>query len=66
MQGSARWLPACAAAVMFLIQPVRAEVLELSKKAADTTVHYKVVPPIITIRRRRIRPSSPWGAARRP
>jgi predicted peptidase len=41
----AKWLPALAAATMFLIQPVRAEVLELSKKVTDTTVHYKAVLP---------------------
>jgi predicted peptidase len=41
----AKWLPACAAAMMFLVQPARAEVLELSKKVVDTTVHYKAVLP---------------------
>ncbi len=42
-----RWmLPAPAlAAVLFLVQPIRAEVLESSKKVADTTVQYKTVLP---------------------
>jgi hypothetical protein len=37
--------PALAAVLMFLIQPLRAEVLESAKKVGDTTVHYKTVLP---------------------
>jgi len=33
------------AAATFLVQPLRAEVLEKSKQLADTIVHYKVVLP---------------------
>jgi len=33
------------AALMFLIQPLRADVLESAKKVGDTTVHYKTVLP---------------------
>src|SRR5713226_894271 len=45
---SAKWMllaPAIAATLMFLIQPLSAEVLEQSKKVGDTTVHYKIVLP---------------------
>jgi poly(3-hydroxybutyrate) depolymerase len=38
-------IPAIAASVMFLIQPVRAEVIEKAKEVAGMTVHYKVVLP---------------------
>jgi predicted esterase len=52
-QPYSKWIrPAHAAAVVvtaamvsFLIQPLRAEVIEKSKKVGDTTVHYKVVLP---------------------
>jgi predicted peptidase len=47
-QLNAKWTllaPAMAAAVMVLVQPLRAEVLEKSKDVGDTTVHYKVVLP---------------------
>jgi poly(3-hydroxybutyrate) depolymerase len=36
---------AMAAVVMFLIQPLRAEVVESTKKVAGTIVHYKIVLP---------------------
>jgi hypothetical protein len=45
---SSMWLlpaPALAAVLMFLIQPLRAEVIESAKKVGDTTVHYKTVLP---------------------
>ena len=38
-------VPAMAAVVMLLIQPLRAEVIEKTKNVDDTTVHYKVVLP---------------------
>src|ERR1700730_602836 len=47
-QQNAKWTlltPAMAAIVMFLIQPLRAEVLEKTKEAGGTTVHYKIVLP---------------------
>jgi len=47
-QQNAKWMlltPAMAAIVMFLIQPLRAEVLEKTKEAGGTTVHYKIVLP---------------------
>jgi predicted esterase len=37
--------PAMAAVVMFLIQPLQAEVLEKTKPVGDTIVHYKIVLP---------------------
>jgi predicted esterase len=37
--------PAIAAIVLFLIEPLQAEVLEKSKQVGDTTVQYKVVLP---------------------
>jgi predicted peptidase len=37
--------PAMAAVVMFLIQPLQAEVLEQTKNVGDATVHYKIVLP---------------------
>lgn len=43
-----RWIPlavAGAAAIMAATQPLHAELLELTKKVAGTTVHYKVVLP---------------------
>jgi poly(3-hydroxybutyrate) depolymerase len=43
-----KWMqpaPAMAAIVMFLIQPLRAEVIEQTKNVGDTTVHYKTVLP---------------------
>src|SRR5258708_26124162 len=46
-QQNAKWMlaPAMAVIVFFLIQPLRAEVLEATKKVGDTTVHYKTVLP---------------------
>src|ERR1700730_5314287 len=47
-QQNAKWTllaPAMAALVMFLIQPLRAEVIEKTKEAGGTTVHYKIVLP---------------------
>jgi poly(3-hydroxybutyrate) depolymerase len=47
-QPSSKWMlpaPAMAATVMLLIQPVRAEVIEQTRKVADITVHYKTVLP---------------------
>jgi len=47
-QQNTKWTllaPAMAAAVMVLVQPLRAEVLEKTKNVGDTTVHYKVVLP---------------------
>jgi poly(3-hydroxybutyrate) depolymerase len=40
-----RLAPAMGAIAMFLVQPVRAEVIEKTAKVEDTTVHYKVVLP---------------------
>src|SRR6202790_2496439 len=37
--------PAIAAIVLFLIEPLQAEVLEKSKQVGDTTVQYKIVLP---------------------
>jgi predicted peptidase len=45
MKPRSSMLTTCAMAAVFLIQPLRAEVLESSKKVADTTVHYKTVLP---------------------
>src|SRR5215471_1397477 len=36
---------AISAIVVFLVQPLRAEMLEKTKKVGDTTVHYKAVLP---------------------
>src|SRR6195256_2483142 len=46
-QQNAKWVlaPAMAAIVLFLIQPLRAEVLEATKKVGNTAVHYKTVLP---------------------
>src|ERR1700720_3991025 len=47
-QQNAKWMlltPAMAVIVMFLIQPLRAEVLEKTKEVGGTTVHYKAVLP---------------------
>jgi predicted esterase len=47
-QLSANWMLlalATAAIVMFLVQPLRAEVLEKTKEVGGTTVHYKTVLP---------------------
>jgi poly(3-hydroxybutyrate) depolymerase len=47
-QQNAKWTllaPAMAVIVMFLIQPLRAEVIEKTKEAGGTTVHYKIVLP---------------------
>ena len=47
-QLDSKWMPLFAAAVvlaMFATQPVRAELLEKTKKVGSTTVHYKVVLP---------------------
>ncbi len=47
-QQNAKWMllaPAMAAIVMFLIQPLQAEVIEKTKEAGGTTVHYKIVLP---------------------
>jgi predicted esterase len=38
--------PAVAAIVVFLVQPLRAEVLEKTKQVDDTIVHYKTVLPV--------------------
>src|SRR5258707_416426 len=45
---SSKWMllvPAIAAIMIFLIQPLQAEVLEKTKKVGGTTVRYKVVLP---------------------
>src|SRR5437870_12421441 len=46
-QNSKRMLlaAAMAAIVMFLVQPLQAEVIEKTQKVGDTTVHYKVILP---------------------
>ena len=47
-QRNSKWAllaPAAAATVLFLIQPLQAEVIEKSKKVGDTIVHYKTVLP---------------------
>src|SRR5215475_13630705 len=47
-QQNAKWtlpVPAMAVFMMFLIQPLQAEVLEKTKKVGGTTVHYKTVLP---------------------
>src|SRR5437899_1406239 len=47
-QPNSKWIPlfsAAAVVAMFATQPVRAELLEKSKKVAGTTVRYKVVLP---------------------
>jgi poly(3-hydroxybutyrate) depolymerase len=47
-QQNAKWMllaRAIATIAMFLTQPLRAEVIEKTKKVGDTTVHYKVVLP---------------------
>ena len=46
-QHNAKWLlaPAMAVIVMFLIQPLRAEVIEKTKEVGGTTIHYKAVLP---------------------
>src|SRR6202047_5283036 len=47
-QQNAKWIllaPAMAVIVMFLIQPLRAEVVEKTKEVGGTTVHYKAVLP---------------------
>jgi predicted esterase len=47
-QRNSKWMllaPATAAAVLFLIQPLQAEVMEKTKKVGDTIVHYKTVLP---------------------
>jgi poly(3-hydroxybutyrate) depolymerase len=48
MTSTSTWMRvafAAAAAVMFAAQPLRAELLEKTKKVGSTTVHYKVVLP---------------------
>jgi len=47
MQKNSKWMLAAAAGamVMFVIQPLRAEVMEKTKKVGDTIVHYKIVLP---------------------
>ena len=45
---ASRWMPpaiAVAVSIVAMVQPLRAEVLDLTKKVAGTTVHYKVVLP---------------------
>jgi poly(3-hydroxybutyrate) depolymerase len=44
---TSNWMlaPAMAASVMFLSQPLQAEVIEKTKEVAGTTVHYKTVLP---------------------
>jgi predicted esterase len=47
-QRNSKWAllaPAAAATVLFLIQPLQAEVIEKSKKVGDTIVNYKTVLP---------------------
>jgi predicted peptidase len=47
-QRNSKWAllaPAAAATVLFLIQPLQADVIEKSKKVGDTVVHYKTVLP---------------------
>src|SRR5437899_7352343 len=47
-QHNLQWMlfvPAVAAMVMFLTQPLQAELLEKTKKVGSTTVHYKTVLP---------------------
>jgi len=47
-QQTLKWMlpaPAMAAAVMFLIQPLRAEVIEKTRQVDGSAVHYKVVLP---------------------
>jgi poly(3-hydroxybutyrate) depolymerase len=47
-QQNSKWMllaPAVASIVMVLIQPLRADVIEKTKKVGDTTVHYKTVLP---------------------
>jgi predicted peptidase len=47
-QRNSKWAllaPAAAATVLFLIQPLQAEVIEKSKKVGDTIVNYKMVLP---------------------
>jgi poly(3-hydroxybutyrate) depolymerase len=47
-QQNSKWMllaPAMAAIVMFLIQPLQAEVLEQTKNVGGTTVRYKTVLP---------------------
>ena len=47
-QQNSKWMllaPAMAAAVMFLIQPLRADVIEKTQKVGSTIVHYKAVLP---------------------
>src|ERR1700750_218090 len=47
-QQKSKWMPlvsTLSATAMFLVQPLRAEVLERSKQVNDTIVHYKVVLP---------------------
>jgi poly(3-hydroxybutyrate) depolymerase len=47
-QGNATWMllaPAMAVIAMCQVGPVRADVIEKTKKVGDTTVHYKVVLP---------------------
>ena len=44
---ASRWIPLAVmiAAIIIATQPVRADLIELTKKVAGTTVHYKVVLP---------------------
>ena len=47
-QQNLKWMllaPAMAAIAMLLIQPLRADVIEKTKKVGGTTVHYKIVLP---------------------
>jgi poly(3-hydroxybutyrate) depolymerase len=44
-QCAKQMLPALAAILMLLMQPVRAEMMEKTKTVGDTTVHYKIVLP---------------------
>ena len=47
-QQNSKWMllvSGLSATAMFLVQPLRAEVLEKSKQVNDTIVHYKVVLP---------------------
>ena len=63
------WIPVAIATAAFLmggaVQPLRAEVLEKTKKVSGTTVQYKVVLPKATTLRKRIPGFSCSAVARR-
>jgi len=65
---NSKWMlqvAALSATTAFLVQPLRAEVLEKSKRVHDTIVHYKVVLPTTTIRPKHILPFWRLAADRR-